>query len=58
MGRLLIYSCIWRTDCKSALAGEMDGLLLKKVEELTLYMIAQQKIIDKLVEKVRSLEEE
>jgi len=38
--------------------GKMDDVLLRKVEELTLYMIAQQKIIDELVEKVRSLEEE
>ena len=37
--------------------GKMDDVLLRKVEELTLYMIAQQKIIDELVEKVRSLEE-
>ena len=36
--------------------GEMDGLLLKKVEELTLYMIAQQKVIDELTEKVHNLE--
>jgi len=35
----------------------MDDLLLRKVEELTLYMIAQQKIIDELSEKVCSLEE-
>ena len=27
--------------------GEMDDLLLKKIEELTLYLIEQQKIIDK-----------
>jgi len=38
--------------------GEMDDVLLRKVEELTLYMIAQQKIIDELMEKVRSLEDE
>jgi hypothetical protein len=37
--------------------GKIDDVILRKVEELTLYMIAQQKIIDELVEKVRSLEE-
>jgi len=34
----------------------MDDVLLRKVEELTLYMIAQQKVIDELAEKVRGLE--
>ena len=38
--------------------GKMDDVLLRKVEELTLYMIAQKKIIDELSEKVRSLEEQ
>jgi hypothetical protein len=37
--------------------GKMDDLLLRKVEELTLYMIAQQKIIDELSEKAHSLDE-
>ena len=38
--------------------GKMDDVLLRKVEELTLYMIAQQKLIDELREKVHSLEEQ
>nr|NQU89282.1 hypothetical protein [Bacteroidota bacterium] len=32
--------------------GEMDAILLKKIEELTLYLIEQQKEIDVLKEKV------
>jgi hypothetical protein len=32
--------------------AEMDGLLLKKIEELTLYLIEQQKEIDSLKEKI------
>jgi len=32
--------------------GEMNGILLKKVEELTLYVIEQQKEIEKLKEIV------
>ncbi len=33
--------------------GEMNGILLKKIEELTLYVIEQQKEIDKLKEAVQ-----
>ncbi len=36
--------------------GEMNGILLKKVEELTLYVMEQQKEIEKLKEKVGGLE--
>lgn len=36
--------------------GEMDDLLLRKVEELTLYIIEQQKLIKQLQEKVENLE--
>ncbi len=32
--------------------GEMNALLLKKVEELTLYVIEQQKRIEKLEKKI------
>jgi len=32
--------------------GEMNGILLKKVEELTLYIIQQQKEIDELKQKI------
>lgn len=35
--------------------GEMDGLLLKKIEELTLYIILQQKEIDGLKEKLDNI---
>ena len=31
--------------------GEMDAMLLKKIEELTLYVIEQQKVIDELKKK-------
>ena len=37
--------------------GEMDDVLLRKVEELTLYMIAQQKEIEELKKKLSSLED-
>ncbi len=36
--------------------GQMDDLLLRKVEELTLYIIEQQKLIEQLQEKVEQLE--
>ncbi|QQS50741.1 MAG: hypothetical protein IPM71_14300 [Bacteroidota bacterium] len=36
--------------------GEMDDILLRKVEELTLYIIEQQKLIKQLQEKVETLE--
>ena len=32
--------------------GEMDNLLLQKIEELTLYIIEQQKQIDELKSKL------
>ena len=35
--------------------GQMDGLLLKKIEELTLYTIEQQKQIDKLKSELDKL---
>jgi hypothetical protein len=35
--------------------GEMDDVLLRKVEELTLYIIQQQKEIDGLKEKLESI---
>lgn len=38
--------------------GEMNGVLLKKVEELTLYIISQQKMIDELQQKVEKLSNE
>ena len=38
--------------------GEMDAILLKKVEELTLYIIEQQKQIDVLRQEVRTLKEQ
>ena len=37
--------------------GEMNMLLLKKIEELTLYLLEQDKEIKKLNTKVQSLEE-
>ena len=37
--------------------GEMDKVLLEKVEELTLYMIEQQKEIKKLKEEIKVLKE-
>ncbi|MEQ9310674.1 MAG: hypothetical protein RLN90_14555 [Balneolaceae bacterium] len=36
--------------------GEMDAKLLQKIEELTLYLIEQNKKIEELTEKVQSLE--
>ena len=36
--------------------SEMNALLLKKVEELTLYIIQQQKMMDKINEKIEKLE--
>jgi hypothetical protein len=36
--------------------GEMNALLLQKIEELTLYTIEQQKLIEKQSEKIRHLE--
>lgn len=33
-------------------AGDMDDLLLRKIEELTLYIIEQEKRIEELEEKV------
>ncbi len=36
--------------------GEMDDLLLRKIEELTLYIINQQKEIDDLKKQVKQLE--
>jgi len=36
--------------------GKMDDVLLRKVEELTLYIIQQQKEIDGLKEKLSKLE--
>lgn len=36
--------------------GEMDDVLLRKVEELTLYIIQQQKEMDELKVKLNSLE--
>lgn len=38
--------------------GEMERLLLKKVEELTLYLIRQQAVINKLKEKVEKSDEQ
>jgi len=38
--------------------GEMDGILLKKVEELTLYIIEQQKEIEALKSEVQTLKAE
>ncbi|MBI9055987.1 MAG: hypothetical protein JEY96_19355 [Bacteroidales bacterium] len=38
--------------------GEMDAKLLQKIEELTLYMIEQNKKTDNLIEKVETLESE
>ncbi len=38
--------------------GEMNVILLKKIEELTLYIIEQQKQINSLTEKVNALENE
>ena len=38
--------------------SEMNALLLKKVEELTLYVIQQQEMLDKLNEKIEKLENE
>ncbi len=38
--------------------GEMNAKLLQKIEELTLYMIEQNKKTDKLIEKVDKLESE
>lgn len=38
--------------------GEMDALLLKKIEELTLYTIEQQKILEKQQEEIERLKEE
>jgi hypothetical protein len=35
-------------------AGDMDDLLLRKIEELTLYIIEQEKRIEELEEKVES----
>ena len=35
--------------------GKMNGLLLKKVEELTLHLINQQKEIDELKTQVKQL---
>jgi len=40
---------------KGADLGEMNKLLLKKVEELTLYLVEQQKQIDALKNKVESI---
>lgn len=37
--------------------GEMDDLLLRKVEELTLYIIEQQKLIDQQAKKLKLLED-
>ncbi len=36
--------------------GEMDGLLLKKIEELTLYIIEQEKRLDQQDEMIRDLQ--
>ena len=36
---------------------EMNAILLKKVEELTLYIIEQQKEIDQLKERFETLEQ-
>ena len=38
--------------------GEMDAKLLQKIEELTLYMIEQNKKTEKLIEKVEIIESE
>jgi hypothetical protein len=37
--------------------GKMNGLLLKKVEELTLYLIQLQKELDETKEQVEKLKE-
>jgi hypothetical protein len=37
--------------------GEMDGMLLRKVEELTLYAIEQQKLIEALQKQIEELKE-
>ncbi|PQJ80302.1 hypothetical protein [Polaribacter porphyrae] len=36
--------------------GEMNAKLLQKIEELTLYIIAQEKILKKQEEKIKELE--
>ena len=36
--------------------AEMQGVLLKKIEELTLYTLEQQKCIDRLEQKIQELE--
>jgi len=38
--------------------GDMQKRLLEKVEELTLYTIAQNKVINELLQKVENLEKE
>lgn len=38
--------------------GEMDALLLKKIEELTLYTIDQQKLLDKQNELLQQQQQE
>ena len=37
--------------------GEMDATLLKKVEELTLYILQQQKQIDAMNQEIKELKE-
>lgn len=36
--------------------GEMDAVLLQKIEELTLYIIEQEKKIDKMEIKMKEME--
>jgi len=35
--------------------GDMDAILLKKIEELTLYVIEQQKKIDTLEQRIEDI---
>lgn len=43
-------------EANGVLLGEMNTLLLKKIEELTLHLIEQQKINQELIERVEKLE--
>ena len=37
--------------------GDMQSILLKKIEELTLYMLQQQETIDRLETRIAELED-
>ena len=53
----IILAALWLTTANGRSLGASQALLLKKIEELTLYMIAMQRENEALQERVKKMEE-